>query len=609
LNFRPFILSLLFICSPILLLAQASFTTIADELTIRLNGIVQVQYVVENAGRIESFQPPVFRDFRVMQGPMETSGMSMVNNQLSEYKALTYVLQPLHKGRLTVPGATAVINGKTMVSNKVIIEVGEASAQPYNPYPRNPGISALRESAEEDFLLGEQENANDKIKHNLLVKLDLNKTTAYIGESIVATYKLYTRLRSESRVSKRPSMNGFSVYDMPDAYGGGPVVEKINGKHFMMHIIRKSQLIPLQEGSFVLEPVELENNIRFLRSNNKTSAPASKSPLEKMFDDLLSAPAGEWEDHKVTLSSEPRQVEIKALPDGAPVSFNGAVGKFSITGRLLDSTVSVGENASYELKVEGSGNMPLLNAPEWKLPVGFNIFEPSVSEEINKMAAPMEGSKVFTYTFTMGKEGVYTLPPLEFCYFDPVGKSYQLLQTGAKTLTVVPASGRKANIEIPTAVVGAEPRENTRIWLFGGVLLMLLMVISGFVFLRKKKQQIAAIAPVVTADPVPVLPPDPLAAAKQAAEQNMPHAFYKAVAAGLWSVIAEKTGLPVSAQQKEMAITLLAIKGLPGDNLQLLKECWSQCEWALYVPAGDNSVNPTLLVQAIQLVRDIEQLP
>lgn len=543
-----------------------------------------------------------------MQGPMETSGMSMVNNQLSEYKALTYVLKPLHKGRLTVPGATAVINGKKTVSNKVIIEVGEATAQPYNPYPRNPGISALRESAEEDFLLGEQENANDKIKHNLLVKLDLNKTTAYIGESIVATYKLYTRLRSESRVSKRPSMNGFSVYDMPDAYGGGPVVEKINGKPFMMHIIRKSQLIPLQEGRFVLEPVELENNVRFLRSNNKTSAPASKSPLEKMFDDLLSAPAGEWEDHKVTLSSEPRQIEIKALPEGAPASFNGAVGKFSITGRLLDSSVSVGENASYVLKVEGSGNMPLLNAPEWKLPPGFDVFEPSVSEEINKMAAPMEGSKVFTYTFTMGKEGVFSLPPLEFTYFDPVGKSYQLLQTEAANLTVVPATGRKANVEIPSGAIGSEARENTSIWLFGGVLLLLFMVIYGFVYLRKKKQQIAAIAPVVAVDSVPVLPPDPLAAAKQAAEQHMPDTFFKAIAGGLWTVIAEKTGLPVSAQQKELALAMLALKGLSTDNLQLLKECWGQCEWALYVPAGDNAVNPKLLAQAVQLVAAIEQL-
>jgi len=134
------------------------------------------------------------------------------------------------------------------------------------------------------------------------------------------------------------------------------------------------------------------------------------------------------------------------------------------------------------------------------------------------------------------------------------------------------------------------------------------MVISGFVYLGKKKQQIAAIVPIVAADPLPVLPPDPLAAAKQAAEQDMPNAFYKAIAGGLWTVIAKKTGLPVAAQQKEMAISLLALKGLSTDHLQLLKECWNQCEWALYVPAGDNVVNPHLLAQAVQLVVAIEQL-
>ena len=88
----------------------------------------------------------------------------------------------------------------------------------------------------------------------------------------------------------------------------------------------------------------------------------------------------------------------------------------------------------------------------------------------------------------------------------------------------------------------------------------------------------------------------------------MPQTFYKAISGGLWTVIAEKTGLPVSAQQKELAIAMLASKGLSTDNLQLLKECWSQCEWALYVPAGDNAVNTKLLDQAVQLVAAIEQL-
>jgi hypothetical protein len=46
------------------------------------------------------------------------------------------------------------------------------------------------------------------------LKLQTSKTSCYVGEPIVATYKLYTRLKSESKLSKTPSFNGFSVIDL-----------------------------------------------------------------------------------------------------------------------------------------------------------------------------------------------------------------------------------------------------------------------------------------------------------------------------------------------------------------------------------------------------------
>lgn len=604
-RFRPIIFLLVVLSCPFYLLAQVSFSTVTDELTIKLNGILQVQYVIENASKIEKFEPPVFREFKVMQGPMETTGMSLVNNQLTEYKALTYVLQPLHKGRLIVPGAIATINGKKMTSNKVMIEVGDAAPPVNNPYPRNPGISGLQQSAEEDFLLGDQESAEEKIKKNLLVKLDLDKTHAFIGEPVVATYKLYTRLRSESRVSKRPSMNGFSVYDMPEAYGGGPVVEKINGKPFMMHIIRKTQLIPLQDGSFTLDPVELENTVRFLRSSASAGPPPSKSPLEKMFSDLLAEPNGNWEDHKLTISSEARTIDIKPLPDGAPPSFNGAVGKFTIQGVLKDSLVSTGENATYELKISGSGNLPLVNAPAWDLPAGFNNFEPTVTEDINKMVAPMMGSKTFTYTLTADSAGKFTLPPIAFSYFDPASKTYSSLQTATVELTV--KQGNSSPVQ-PTAIQGLDkdPGKNNSSNLVIAVLAFSLGMAGLILLLRKKKKPATVVEEIPM--PEPILKKDPLFDAREAFKGNQPAEFYKAIEAGLWEAISDKMKLSKSGQQKPLALDLLELRGLSQENLSLLKECWKSCEWALYVPHMESQVDPILLRNAETVIDAVSSL-
>jgi len=400
-------------------------------------------------------------------------------------------------------------------------------------------------------------------------------------------------------------MNGFSVYDMPEAYSGGPVIEKINGKPFMMHVIRKTQLIPLQDGSFTLDPVELENTVRFLRSSASAGPPPSKSPLEKMFSDLLAEPNGNWEDHKLTISSEARTIDIKPLPDGAPPSFNGAVGKFTIQGVLKDSLVSTGENATYELKISGSGNLPLVNAPAWDLPAGFNNFEPTVSEDINKMVAPMMGSKTFTYTLTADSAGKFTLPPIAFSYFDPASKTYSSLQTAAVELTV--NQGNSSPVQT-TAVPGlnTDPGKNNSSNLVIAVLAFTLGMVGLILLLRKKKKPASVVEAIPM--PEPILKKDPLFGAREAFKGNQPAEFYKAIEAGLWEAISDKMKLSKSGQQKPLALDLLELRGLSPENLSLLKECWKACEWALYVPHSESQVDPILLRNAETVIDAVSSL-
>jgi hypothetical protein len=134
-NFLPLLIATIFLL-PSKLVAQVSFSTISDKQVIGLTDLLQVQFIAENATDISDFQVPSFKDFTVMQGPIETSGMSIINGEVSRYRALTYILRPNKKGRLTIPGATATINGKKMQSNQLRIEVGEASTQPSHPAPR-----------------------------------------------------------------------------------------------------------------------------------------------------------------------------------------------------------------------------------------------------------------------------------------------------------------------------------------------------------------------------------------------------------------------------------------------------------------------------------------
>jgi hypothetical protein len=169
--------------------AQVRFTTVASSKQLGRSDYFQVEYVVENAHQIENLIQPEIHDFQIISGPNQSTGMTIVNGAVSQYKTVSYILQPTRTGRFTIPGATATIDGKKMQSNPVTIQVeqGSTSASHYQPQPIWPGEDP---EYQKDYLVRPGEDINDKIRKNLFVKVLVSKTNCFVGEPIVATYKL-----------------------------------------------------------------------------------------------------------------------------------------------------------------------------------------------------------------------------------------------------------------------------------------------------------------------------------------------------------------------------------------------------------------------------------
>jgi hypothetical protein len=573
-------------------MAQVHFSAQASTKDMGKTDYVEVQFVIENAKQIQNLEAPDFPDFTIVQGPSQSTGMSIVNGAMSQYKGISYILQPKKTGTLTIKPASATIDGQIMHTLPIQIKVGNqpgqgnASSPGFNPLP-DPSWPTAQTPVDMDEVVKPGENVADKIRRNFFIKVDVSKTDCYLGEPIVATYKLYARLRSDSRVTRHPSLNGFSVYDMIDPSDDRVSVEKINGKNYSVHIIRKTQLIPLQAGDITLDAVELDNNIYFIKADAnaaKTQSQGLGGLLDRLFEPEVS---GTPFTQHIILESKPVTIHVKPLPEaGKPADFNGAVGKYSIQASFNTHNVDTGDAALLSVTVKGSGNLPVINAPAISWPANMESYDVSSKENIDKAVAPLNGSKTYTYSFLCTKPGLFSLPPVKLSYFDPGSQTYKTIESNPLQITANRSQKKK---QAPVAALTINPvQKKPEVYVWGAAAVFLLLLYAMSVFGRmkrkeRKKSELARLAELEKLKATPVKT-DPLQTSRELMAAGDFGKFYASVNRAIWKAVSDKLQLPTSELNKLNIASGLRNRGWSDEEIIQLKNVLNECELKLYTP-------------------------
>jgi len=610
---------------------------------------------------VDQFSPPSFSPFQLVQGPAYTSGFNLINGNASKYYSVTYYLKPSGKGKFTIGPATVMVNNQAVKSNSVSIEVvkgslGSAAPATSNPFQGMMGQMSPFSPAERegygDRFLRKGEKAEDKIRRNMILKMTASKNTCYVGEPIIATCKLYSRLPSESKVAERPSFSGFSVFDMVQPEQGTISREILGGRPYNGYLIRKAQLYPLQSGDLTIEPVELDNNVTLFREN-KTARPPSApagSVFDQMMKDFWGDEEGEGvpEKHQLNLTTPPLLIHVKPLPEaGKPVDFSGAVGQFTLSSSLTNTTLKTNQTDTLLLVLTGSGNLPLVNAPALRLPSGLEAFDPSAKEQIDQTVSPIKGRKIFAYAFSANKGGQYTLPSISIAYFDPQTATYKIDATQPLLLSVEPGPS-----DSPQSRVTAPSEPAPDWWWWGSGLLLALFAAAGIWKWRRS----AALAspqtpPAGIARPVPAPtapspesafmgPSAPSVSADNApvrrSEQRdikVPHivpasvttfetkdwmegaraqlkgdhsaAYYRELNAGLWGLLREHLDLG-HKRDKALVLSRLERKGFSPFVREEVRSLLEECELALYAPVHTGQDMQRTMEMALRLQKRLE---
>ena len=472
----------LLFCSSNFCFAQINFYAEASPLEVAKGEYVTYKITIENGEGEAGIKPPSFAGFKVLGAPTETSAKNIVVNgsvrKVVQSISLTYVLQPKAVGTYNIATCTATVGNKNYQSNAVQIVVTNKSSttnQPINSAQFFDDIDFFnapkrQEQFKDHVLRNGENNVQDRITNNMHFNLQLSKTSCYVGEPIVATYKLFTRLPTESVLEKFPSFNGASVIDMKDEFAGEEFVqEKFGGRLYNAYTICKAQLYPLQAGVLTIDGSTLNNKVNFAKYDAND--------------------AGEMLTENVNLVSKPQQLNVLPLPEkNKPQNFTGSVGNFTISTQVDKDIFTTSDMGKLVVTITGSGNMQLLTVPAIQWPAGFEVFEIKSEDNTVISTVPISGSKVFEIPFAINKVGGYIIPKIAFSFFNPATKKYETVQSNAIKLEITKGNG---NLQKPNASLKAK-RENvfSVTKLLGSIILLVLLGLSYYLFFIKKKRKV-----------------------------------------------------------------------------------------------------------------------
>ena len=606
--------------------AQVRFSASISPEQISKDEFTQLRLVVENAKEVQQILPPVLSNFSIISGPNQESGMSMINGDVKKYVAITFIIKPKGPGNFTIPSTIARADGKEYRSNPLVLKVsntisgnhsgsgGNAFNSPFNGI--DPFADVVPEHNYSDNVLRKGEDPLDKIKNNILVRLETDKTSCYVGEPIVATYKLYTRLKSESSLTKNPSFNGFSVIDLQQPDNVNYKTEKLNGREYNVYTIRKAQLYPLQSGNLELEAAEIENNVHFIKAGYLNRQRDVMSDMFSEFQDAA-VPAEGIEDHKFTLQSKPLTILVKPLPDAdKPANFKGAVGRFDINASMVKNNFTTDDAGSLTVIISGIGNMQMVTAPEVNWPAGLEGFESKTTDDIYKTTVPVSGRKIIDFPFTVSTPGNYTIQPVTFSYFDTRDAKYKTVATKPVNFTVTQGTGKPKPID--TSVFNKEKPSYLTMFFSNRlrvVSIVAILIVFGLIFWlkkdRKKDADLIAVAleaekkeqeekPVVE---IMANQQNPLADVEAGLSAKDAPAFYHTLNHLLKQFLSHKLNIPLEELNKKSISEKMDSKGMPVEISLQLNALMDEIEWQLYTPMAANEKMQELYERANGLIQ------
>lgn len=559
-----------------------------------------------NSQDIKDFRAPSIKGFDVLMGPSRSqqSSIQIINGRRTSNSstAFTYILLAGSPGTYTIPAASVEVNGEKVFSNSISIKVLPQDQNSGNS-GNNGGGSA---SSSRSQAAGSRISAND-----LFITATASKTTVHEQEAILLTYKVYTVVNLRQLYGKMPDLKGFHTQEVELPQQKTFTLEHYKGRNYNTTVWSQYVLFPQQTGKLEIPSITFDGVV--------AQQTVSDDPFDAFFN------GGGYVEVKKKITTPKVVINVQPLP-AKPAGFSGAVGEFKLASSINATDVKTNDAVTIKLTLSGTGNMKLIGTPEVKFPQDFEIYDPKVTDDYKLTNSGLTGTKTFEYLAIPRHAGNFTIPAVEFTYFDLKSNSYKTLKTEAYNLKVAKGQGNADQVisdftnkesvkmlgkDIRFIKLGDSSLRPKGDFFFGTVgyylcyLIPLLLFVVFAVIYRQKALENANVAKVKTKKANKVATRRMKLAGKLLAE-NKKNEFYDEVLKALWGYISDKLSIPVSQLSKDNIEAELTNYGVQEALIAEFIGVLNECEYARYAPGNENEAMDKVYSASVEVISKME---
>ena len=578
---------------------DGAFTASADPTRVAAGEQFQLTFTFtgSDVNSVRNLKAPDFNQFVVLSGPNQSTNMQWINGQMSASIAYTYILNAPQAGKFTIGSATIEYKGKALKSSAIQIEVTQGKPKPQQKQPDQPSAD---------------------IGDNLIVKAFSDKQRVRLGEQLIVSFKLYTRVSvSGYNLAKAPAFDGFwsEDFDMPKQ--PNQTNETLNGKQYRSVVIKKTALFATQAGNLKIAPLEVRCAVQVQTKRR------GNDPFDQFFNDPFFQ---QVQTTNLDVKSNPLTITVDPLPVNAPSGFLGAIGRFTFNASVDKLSVKAGDPITLKVAVSGSGNIKLVTLPKPQLPADIESYEPKISEDISRDGGIIRGKKTAEYLLIPRNAGQRVLEPMSFVYFDLDRKEYVTLRSPRFEFSIEPGkeySGSSVStiskedvrmlgedirfLKLSIGTLQQKDEAGSSGWFVFGIVLPPLIFAAAWIF-RKRMEKIYGDMPRFLFETAGREASHRLKKARALLEQGNTESYHAEILKALTEYLEHKLRTAKADFVMDTAVTQLQQRGVKEEVIQSLKMCMERAEFVRFAPGSDTTeTRKELLDVAAGAINGIEQ--